>query len=296
MIRFGLVGVNTSHANVFTGIFNGGKDNPPALEGAQVVAVWGEQRDERQELVDRYGIKLVVEDPSQMVGAIDAVLIEDDTGGGATHARLARPFLEAAIPTFIDKPMTLDIGEASELFDLAEQHSTPLMSSSALRYAVELETLRNQLADLGSISSIVSVGPGEWHYYGVHAVEMYQTVAGLGARWVHRHVFDERDIVVVGYDEGPSVVVETLRDAVYTFHLSVYGANGCAQCKVTDSKAFYTRLMSAVLDMVVTGKPPITRSQTMEVLGVLHAGIRSAESESRVQIADVLPSATLHDV
>src|SRR3712207_2215074 len=131
-----------------------------------------------------------------MIGRIDAVLVVDDTGLGAQHGTLARPFVAAAIPTFIDKPMTLDLGEAIALFDLAEQHGAPLMSASALRFAREVGELQERAGSLGALSSVVSVGPGDWYNYGVHAVEMYQTLVGTGARWVHRFAAAQRDVAI----------------------------------------------------------------------------------------------------
>ena len=290
LIRFGLVGVNTSHAGVFAGIFNGGPQTGPALEGGRVVAVWGDPRADAELLAATHNIAKIVDDPAAMIGEIDAVLVVDDTGRGATHARLARPFLEAGLPTFVDKPMALEIGDAIALFDLAERKGVPLMSSSALRFAAEVADLKGRLTEVGRLSSVVSVGPGDWYYYGVHAVEMYQTIVGTGAQWVQRHAFDQRDVVVVGYDRGATAVVETLRDARYVFHLVVYGADGWTQCEVTDHEVFYRNLMAAVLEMARTGEAPISRAQTLDVLSVLHAGLRSAETGRRVYLRDILPS------
>jgi virulence factor len=300
VIRFGLVGTNTSHTGVFATIFNGSAERPPALDGGKVVAIWGDPAADAQALqkqrklsdarglASQHQIDRVVDDPTEMIGQIDAVLVVDDTGLGAAHGRLAQPFIAAGIPTFIDKPMSLDLGEAVRLFDLAAQHGTPLMSASALRFAREVDDLRQRVASIGALSSVVSVGPGDWYNYGVHAVEMYQSVVGLGARWVHRFADGERDIAVVGYDTGPSAVVETLRDAAYVFHLVAYGAHGWAECEVADADAFYTGLMAATLQMVRSGEAPVTRAQTLEVLAVLHAGERSAQTGERVYLSDVL--------
>jgi virulence factor len=289
MIRFGLVGTNTSHAGVFAGIFNGSQTAPPSLEGARVVAVWGDTSDgaralgesrhlpEAPALAKAHGIDAVVADPHEMIGQIDAVLVVDDTGLGANHGHLARPFVEAGIPTFIDKPMTLELDEAVALFDLAARRGAPLMSASALRFAHEIADLKARTASIGALSSVVSVGPGDWYNYGVHAVEMYQTLVGHGARWVYRSTAPERDIAIVGYDTRPGVVVETLRDAKYLFHLTTYGAEGRIDCEVADFQAFYTGMMVEVLEMARTGHSPVSRDQTLEVLGVLHAGLRSAE-------------------
>jgi hypothetical protein len=148
LVRFGLVGVNTSHAGVFARIFNGTAGTPPDLEGGMVVAVWEDPSAEARALGEAgvlpdaralaaaHEIQSVVADPSALIGRIDAALVVDDTDLEAAHGRLARPFVEAGIPTFVDKPMTLDIHEAAALFDLAEQHGVPLMSSSTLLSAL----------------------------------------------------------------------------------------------------------------------------------------------------------------
>jgi predicted dehydrogenase len=286
LIRLGLVGVNTSHAGVFAELFNG---DGSGLEGGRVTAVWGEPAEDAAALAAKNGIEKVVGDPGEMLGEVDGVLIVDDAGGGATHARLARPFLEAGLPTFVDKPMTLEIADAVELFDLAERAGAPLMSSSALRFAAEMLDLQGKVERLGKLSSVTSVGPGDWYYYGVHAVELYQSIVGTGAEWVQRHTFPERDVAVVGYEGGPTAVVETLRDAKYVFHLAAYGSEGWNQREVVDHRAFYRNQMAAVLEMVKTGKSPLSRDQTLEVLGVLQAGVRSAETGERVYLRDVLP-------
>ena len=290
-VRFGLVGTNTMHAGVFAGLFNGGGDATSTLPGGQVVAVWGESGEEAAALAETHHIPEVVADPNAMVGRIDAVLIVDDTGGGASHARLATPFLAAGLPTFIDKPMALELAEAVAMFDLAERHGAPLLSASALRFAVEVAALKTRAIGLGSLSSVVSVGPGDWYYYGVHAVEAAQTVVGLGAQWVHRHVFPERDVAVIGYESGPTVVVETLRDAAYVFHVCLYGSDGWTQGEITDHRAFYRNTMAAALEMAQTGVASVSRAETLEVLAVLAAGNRSAETGGPVMVAEMLAAA-----
>lgn len=290
-IRIGLVGVNTSHADAFSRILNGTRNGPegegPALDSGRIVAIWGGDKERIETLSARHRIETTVGDPGEMIGSIDAALVIDDTDGGGMHATLARPFIEAGIPVYIDKPMTTEYADAVALFDLAERHDTPIMSCSALRFAVELEAARTEFEGIGTLSSIVSVGPGDWYYYGVHAVEMLGVVAGTGANWVHRHALENKDITVIGYDNGPTAVVETLRDAAYVFHLTAFGADGFTSVEVTDSSGFYTNTMREVVRMVETGTSPLGREQTLEVLAILEAGNRSAHTGARVDLTGI---------
>src|SRR6476659_5336525 len=83
VVRFGLVGVNTSHAEAFAKIFNGTAEQPAQLQGGKIVALWGDDTAKSDRLATTYGIQSVVSDPAGMIEDIDAVLVVDDTGGGA---------------------------------------------------------------------------------------------------------------------------------------------------------------------------------------------------------------------
>jgi predicted dehydrogenase len=283
-----MVGVNTSHADQFLRILNGRDGEPALVDDCPVTMLWGRDDPTRaRELAHRHGVPTVVATPAEMIGMVDGVLIIDDSGGGATHLELAMPFLEAGIATFIDKPMALSWADAKRLFDAAERHGAPLFSASALAFAVEREHFGAELDRIGALSSVVSVGPGDWFYYGVHAVEMLLTVVDAAAIRVHRHAYPERDVVVIDFDGGPAAVVETLRDAAYVFHLTAYGADGHASMEIQDALGFYTGEMRAFAEMARTGMPPIPSARTLDVLAILEAGNRSAERGAAVEIAEI---------
>ncbi|GAA2756262.1 Gfo/Idh/MocA family protein [Actinopolymorpha rutila] len=296
MIRVGIVGTNTSHAGVFAGLLNGVGGGPPRVEDARVVGVWSSGKEglsgmhsSAPELAATYRIDRAVTEPGELIGAVDLVLILDDLDGGALHPELARPFLEAGVPTYVDKPMALKVEDAVELFELAEQQRTPLMSCSALRFAPELDVLRRDSG--GEVSTLISVGPGDWFNYGVHAVEAALAVRGPGAKQVQQFSCGDRDITVIEDETGPRIVIGTLRDAKTGFHLTAYGSQGVAQTEVADYESFYANTMSAAVGMARTGTAPIDREATLEVLAILAAGQRSATTGEPVRLADVMPDA-----
>lgn len=291
MKTIGLVGVNTFHAQAFTRIFNGSAEEGPRIEGARITHVWAGAHPERlAELEGMFGpYDNRVEHAEDLIGAVDGVLVVDDTDGGAMHAGLARPFLEAGMPVFVDKPMTTVYRDAIELFDLAEEHGAPLMSSSALRFPAELD--RDAISALGKLSTITSVGPEEWFYYGVHAVEVtgavVDAVGGDQPVSVHRFALPEKDVAVVEYETGLVAVIMTLRDAGYLFHVNVYGEKGHLDFAVDDFMGFYTNEMTAFTEMMETREMPLRREQTLAVMAILHAGNMSAEEGRKVMISEI---------
>jgi predicted dehydrogenase len=79
----------------------------------------------------------------------------------------------------------------------------------------------------------------------------------------------------------------TLRDAGYLFKVAVYGENGSHTFSVDDGMGFYTNEMAAFVEMIRTRTPSVTREQTLDVLAILHAGIRSAEEKRTVRINEI---------
>ena len=287
MYRIGMVGVNTYHAEAFTRIFNGSPGEAPRIEDARITHVWAGDHPERlaelETLLGPYDAHALA--VTDMIEQVDGVLILDDTDGGARHAELATPFLQEGMPVFVDKPMTTEYADAVHLFDLAGEHHAPLFSSSALRFPVELN--HDAIAALGKLSTIVSIGPEEWFYYGVHAVEAVGAVTDDRPETVHRIALPAKDIAVVTYASGLVSVIMTLRDAGYLFKVAVYGEHGSYSFSVDDGMGFYTNEMAAFVEMIRTGRPPVTREQTLDVLAILHAGLRSADEGRTVRIDEI---------
>ena len=297
MIRVGIVGTNTSHAGVFAGILNGADGTAGADPDARVVGVWGSGKEglsglhqTAAELAETHRIDRVAADPSELIGEIDLALILDDQDGGAIHPDLAEPFLRAGLPTFVDKPMALELAKAVALFELAAQFGTPLMSCSSLRFADELKAL--QATELGELSLITGVGPGDWYNYGVHTVEAAVAVYSGRLDWVQQFAGADRDLTVIGDVSGPKITIGTLRDAPTPFQLSAYGSGGTAQTDVGDYRGFYTNTIRAAVGMAATGQPPIKPQDTLTVLSILAAGERSRATGRRIALADLLSEAS----
>ena len=109
MIRVGIIGSENSHAMAFSKIFNlSGK-----YEDMRVVAVYGEERAASEAIQRECGVELVCDHPEEMIGRIDALMVT--SRDGKLHFPYAKPFLEAGLPAFIDKPVTRDPLQALEL-------------------------------------------------------------------------------------------------------------------------------------------------------------------------------------
>ena len=287
MKQVGIIGLDTSHCYRFTELLNV-ESAPPEkrVNRAQVTAVWDENRENVGKFLKTFPTVKAVEKPEDMLTTVDAVmvLLKD----ADIHLRYAKSYLEAGLPTFIDKPLANRLGDAFKILSLAESHETPLMSCSALRYALELADLKSRLEKLGALRAGACIGPGDLFYYGIHAAEMLHTVFGPGIEWVCAVGDESKDVALVRYGDGKTVTLSVLRDSVRVFHTVAYCEKGWGQAVVTDV-AFYREMLKRFVEMVKTRKPPIPYDWTLEVIKTLVAVRESVRTGRRVYLKDLKP-------
>jgi virulence factor len=289
--RLGLVGgAAIYHARAFAGILNAkdeaawraadfpGYSTRP-IENASVVAICDDDLSPAKQLSGMVeGIELVTDQPRDLLGLVDGVLICDDVS--ERHQKRAPLFLEAGLPTFIDKPLSRDPREAEELLALADRHEAPVMSCSALRYSTELAALDRD--SLGEIVCVIANGPKELVFYGIHPCELLHTILGPGVRSVTDIGVPGCHHVVLEYGDGRSGVLVVREDIGYTFRATLLGTKGSAHLVIQDSEGYYREMLARFVGMVRTGTMPVPPASTLEIIRILDAAARAKESGGEV--------------
>jgi predicted dehydrogenase len=107
MIKLGICGTNNSHSVAFSRLANV-EDLPKEerVEGAKVVAFFAYD-DENVDKLNELGVTNQVEKKEDLIPLVDGVLCV--TRDGSKHLEEAVPFLEAGVPTFVDKPLAVGL-------------------------------------------------------------------------------------------------------------------------------------------------------------------------------------------
>src|SRR5215218_1010973 len=238
MLRLGIVDCDTSHVYQFARRLNHVDIEPEHwVDGATVVAAFvGISRVTEAARVAEYvaamqatGVELV-ERPEDLLGRVDAVLIESNEGG--LHRARATQFIEAGLPVFIDKPLASSTPDACALVELAAKAGVPLISASSIRFAPEVTATQADPAlgallgaDVHSPARLHEANPGLFHY-GVHGVEMLYALLGPGCQEV-ACTFEESGEVVVGRWQDERIgTVRGLRRGPNDYGFTAFGEAG----------------------------------------------------------------------
>lgn len=297
MLRLGILDFDTSHVVEFTKRLNH-VDCPEdqRVEGAKVVVGCpGESKlsPERipgyTEAIKKYGVPLV-DRPADMLDKVDAMLIE--AVDGSVHWERARPFLEAGVPCFVDKPFACSLDDAKRMTDLAAKKKVSIFSTSALRYAPELTGF---LADPkpGPVVGAVAYGPGPEHprnpglfHYGIHAVEVLYTLMGAGCKRVSCTYEAGATVATGQWADGRLGTVRTNRTAPGNYGFTAFTAKAVRQAEI-GTGVIYRELLKKVVETFATGKPPIDPAVTVELVGFIEAANRSGANHGMVQSVGV---------
>ena len=178
-IRIGIIGAENSHTIGYGQIFNRDRNFP----GCEVVGVWGETEEFAKNAAAQGHIPWIVKDPAEFKGRIDALIV--DHRHAKYHLAAAWPFVEAGIPTFIDKPFCYRVSEGQKFLAMAQARRTPVMSFSTSARGEAMDDLKKQAKELTDVKHIISSGPcdvdspyGGVFFYGVHQVQRLMEIFG----------------------------------------------------------------------------------------------------------------------
>jgi hypothetical protein len=292
MIKLGNLDFDTSHAVEFTKRLNH-KDiaEDQWVDGAQVVlGCPGESKMAPQRIkeytpqIAKLGVTLV-DRPEEMIGKVDGMLIESLEGG--PHYERARPFLDAGIPCFIDKPFTCGVADARKIVRLAEKKKIPVFSSSSLRYAPELVQYVADDARHGKIIGALAYGPSPLsedqghnpglYHYGIHAVEILYTVMGPGCQRLTCTHEKDVDVVTGQWKDGRAATVRGIRAGRSDYGCLAFTEKGVQPVPI-GTKYIYRELLKKVVEMFQTKKPPLDPAVTVELVGFIEAALKSAHN------------------
>lgn len=245
------------------------------LPNARVTHVWAQEKAIAESIARTTRIGQVVESKEEMVGEVDAVILARDDP--EHHVEMARPFLDAGIPLFVDKPLAIT---ASDLAYFSEQSARGkfLMSCSSMRYANECRTAKTELPSLGKLELVTAVGKKDWNKYGVHLLEAIFALLDDPIPVAVKHIGrSTRDIVHLEFADGIQVVLHLFMDISPTFQLSIFGQNGWRLVEIKNSYSMFRDNIIEFIRSVEEGRPRLSFEKTTSIIRTVIGARESLE-------------------
>jgi predicted dehydrogenase len=289
MIRLGIIGMSpgNGHPYSWSAIINGydrqimsscpfpvipdylGKQTYPDdfIKGARVTHIWTQDTAISNDVAKASLIEQVVNHPEDMIGQIDALLLARDDF--QNHMRFAKPFLEAGLPVYIDKPLANSVAGADSLYAL-ENREAQIYTCSALRYARELDAVRARARDIVKIEAFT---PKSWALYAIHIVEPIVSILGSGHPEVWQTSRDENGAKVRATLNGCDIAVEATGLSTGKIEFFFEYKDGSRDHVVIGDMFYAFRgALAAFLEAVGSKKRTIAKDETMTCMRLIEAG------------------------
>lgn len=224
-------------------------------------------------------IPQVVKQPTDVIGHVDAVIIATDIG--SEHVARARPFIEAGLPVFIDKPLTDNAADLKVFRDWSAAGKA-FMSSSSMRYTKEYLPYRLSTRELGDLRFVSITTPKSWETYGIHALEGMYPILGPGFVSARNTGTPDRNVVHLKHRNGADIIVVANTDMYGGFGLlQLIGTAGHAKVASGDTFFSFKSQLEAFISYLRTGQRPFPIEETFELMQILIAALRSREQGGR---------------
>lgn len=240
------------------------------------------QREEAEHMARAALIPTVYDDPTEMIGNVDAVIVATDDGN--EHVERCRPFIEAGIPMFIDKPL---VNKEEDLRTFVKWHKegAKFITSSSLRYCKEFEPYYNCRYELGELMYICSTMAKKYETYGIHALESMYPLLGEGFVSVRNTGTYERTVVHIKHKSGCNVnIIQGI--GMSGAGMLLLGSAGTRHLVGGDSYYCFKKQLDLFVHWLRTGEEPFPFAQSVELMKLVIGGLRSREEGGREVFLD----------
>lgn len=184
------------------------------------------------------------------------------------HLPYARRVLPYKKTTYIDKTFAPNSAEAEEIVALAKKYGTPMFSTSALRYASELDELR------GATQVITTGGGRSAEEYIVHQAEMIVKLLGTSMLSVKAEEQGKQRIFRARFADGRTATA--IYDPSLPFGVTAQGEDG-SKTRIANSDFFGT-LMEKILHFYETKEVDFASEETLAVMKLREAWLSAGDT------------------
>jgi predicted dehydrogenase len=273
-MRIGIVGAENSHTAGIAKALN----VEHVLPGIEVTHVWGETAEFAAKAAATGQIPNIVADYTEMIGKVDGVGI--DHRDGKYHLAVARQFVEAGLPVFVDKPFCTDLAEGVEFARFAKAKGVPVTTFSTQTLQQSTRDFFAAAGQLGPLRSVVTAGPcdvddvyGGVFFYAIHQVEPICVLLNSRPVQVTTTRLGVDGVATITFECGALATINCLQGwwGGGGFSALACGTDGIHFAPLASDPNTYLAGIKCFTEMFATRREPIAPAAYLQPIAVLQA-------------------------
>ena len=284
MYKIAILGCENSHADAFLKNILVNKTHTDI----EVVGVYSNEPEALERMKNNFGV-YCAESYDEFVGKVDGIMIT--ARDGKNHFKYAKPYIEAGIPMFIDKPITSDNLEAVEFMKQLKQHGCRITGGSTCVYgdvvvdlAAKMDTDAFGKVYGGFLRAPISMtnNYGGFFFYSQHLTEVMMKIFGYYPRSVKANKNDNVITLTVRYPEYD--VCAQFVDGNYTYAAYVSCEKGVIGGEYPVNETLYINELNSFYSILTGGEGKTDLNKFIAPVFFMSATLKSIESGEEITI------------
>ncbi len=293
VLKLGIIGLSegNGHPYSWSAIFNGYnkdymKDCPfpvipeylskqtfpsDCIKEAKVTHIWTQNEKISEHVAKAANIENIVVNYEDMIGKVDAILLARDDS--QNHFEMAKPFIEAGLPIYIDKPLSTSLTDANKIYAL-EKYEGQVFTCSALSYASELQLTKELKNELGEIKYIEATTIKDWEKYSIHIIEpvlkMFDNYGKIVKFTVNS--YNKCKTVTINWENKITTTFKTLDDCKTPIKIVLYGTNCVKELTFRETYNAFKSALSEFVQIVKNEKKNNSKNITLKAVEIIEKG------------------------
>jgi len=292
-LKLGIIGLSkgNGHPYSWSAIFNGydpkfmgncpfpaipeylSKQKYPSdtIKNARITHIWTQNKKMSLHIAKSSKIENVVAYYPDMIGKVDAILLARDDS--ENHYKISKPFIEARMPIYIDKPLATTVNDAKKIFNL-EKYPGQIFSCSALSHAKEFQITEQTKKQIGKIQHIDAIVMKDWKKYGIHIVEPVLKIIGKQEKIKQINVTGKGNhkIVVVKWTNQLTTTFTTLGKIPSPITIRIFGEKKHIHLDFKDTFFAFKKALQTFINIIQKKENPISKKFILNVIKIVEKG------------------------
>lgn len=297
-IRFGLIGVDSSHALQFTRLFGDGRTG--RVGGGTVTSAWRgptsadfppsrDRNEANAAALVEMGVP-ILESPEAVAAASDALLLV--SSDVRTREEQFAEVAAFGMPIYVDTRFASDVQAARRMLQLGDDMGCLVLSGSPKRFTPELRGLDTSGIESLELEGPLVVQPGHsgLAWYGVHLVDLAVAVFGVGCTRIEPR---GSGLGLIWRDGRTATLSGPAEWKPWTRGRARTGA-GELEFSIESHEPMLTGVLESVVRSCRSGRPNIDRREIIEICEIVAAGTLALERGIPIDLTRRPPGRSIH--